>query len=491
MIHSKKPVGLIILDGFGYRKDLKDNAITPKTMPFFFSLLRKYPWTTLAASGNAVGLPEGIPGNSAVGHFTLGAGKIFEQPLTQFSRMIHDGTFFELPVIKNNFIQLAKTGKTLHIMGLISDGGSHSKVEHTQAVITAAGRYGIKKIVIHAVLDGRDVPQKSAMEFLERIEKTVFELPAQTNAEIGTLQGRLYAMDRNENIERLKQAYRVITQEEPHPIQTWQNALENYYGQGFYDETIPPMQLIKDPTIKNGDGFVFVNIRADRSRELYLLLKHTSNLSFLISGIDYQNDSNSLTICTTPNTTNTLNDYLEKQTIKIFSIAESEKYAHITYFFNGGREKNRPNETRVIIQSDNPTTFVHEPAMKAREITHALVQALDHHDAEFYLVNYANADMVGHSGNLEATKKAVGVLDKQLKRLYETFVIKHQGTLYITGDHGNAEDKKNSNPAHTTSPVYFLVVSEQPINKNILTTMKTLADVKDVIIKNSFYYLGK
>ncbi len=486
MTYTKKPVALIILDGFGYRKDFNDNAITAKTMPFFFSLLEKYPWTALAASGSAVGLPEGTPGNSAVGHFTLGAGKIIEQPLTQFSRMVHDGTFFDLPIIKNNFTQLAKRDKTLHVMGLISDGDSHSRVEHTQAVITAAGKYGIKRVVIHAILDGRDAPQKSASRFLKRIEQTIFELPAQTKAEIGTLQGRLYAMDRNENLDRLMQAYRIITQEEPHQIQSWQHALENYYAQGLYDETIPPTQLTQDPTIKNGDGFAFVAIRADRSRQLYKLFKRNKDLSFLISGINYENDPHDQAICETPKAKTTLNDYLEKQHIKIFSIAESEKYAHITYFFNGGKEQPRLNETRVIIQSDNPSSFIHEPAMKAREITHALLQALDQHDAEFYLVNYANADMIGHSGDLEATKKAVGALDQQLKLLYEDFIIKHDGTLYITGDHGNAEDKKNNNPAHTTNSVYFLVVSEPPINKNNLATIKTLADVKDVIIKNSF-----
>ena len=509
MKQPKNPVALIILDGFGYRKELTDNAITPDTMPFFFSLLHKYPWIMLAASGKAVGLPEGTPGNSAVGHFTLGAGETIEQPLTAFSRMIHEGTFFDLPVIKNNFTQLAQTGKTLHILGLISDGSSHSKVEHTQAVITAAGRYGVKRVIIHAILDGRDVPQKSAAEFLERIQETISKLPATTRAEIGTMQGRLYAMDRNQNIDRLMQAYQILTVPEDsplryqflrnslrvhgglqaargEPVEPWRLALEHYYAQGLYDETIPPTQLTQDPTIKDGDGLVFVNIRADRDRELYHLFKKNKKLAFLISGINYDNDPHDQTICPTPHATHTLNDYLEKNNIKIFSIAESEKYAHITYFFNGGREQARPNETRVLIQSDSPESFVNEPAMKAPEITHALLDALARHDAQFYLVNYANADMVGHSGDLQATKKAVSVLDQQLKILYEKFITENNGTLYITGDHGNAEDKRNHNPAHTTNPVYFIVVSEPPINKDILAQMKILADVKNIIIKNSF-----
>jgi 2,3-bisphosphoglycerate-independent phosphoglycerate mutase len=487
MRHTTKPIGLIILDGFGYSPDVTGNAITQETMPFFFSLLQRYPWTTLRAAGPSVGLPDGVHGNSAVGHFTLGAGAIIEQPLTQLSRMIQEKTLATLPVIKNNFTHLAQTGKTLHLLGLISDGGAHSKVEHTQALITIAGHYGIKNIIIHAILDGRDTPQKSASIYLKQIEATMNALPATTHAVIGTVQGRLYAMDRNQNSDRLVQAYRALTNIMPHIPQSWESALAGYYGKNLYDETIPPTQLTQNPTIQDGDGLVFVNIRADRGREFYTLLKNNKALSWIISGINYDNDPDDQTICTTPHSTTTLNDYLEKKDIKIFSIAESEKYAHITYFFNGGLERVRPNETRVIIQSDSPTSFADEPAMKAPEITAALMQALERHDAQFYIVNYANADMVGHSGDLNATKKAVSILDQQLKIVYEAFVIKNNGTLYITGDHGNAEDKRNDNPAHTSNPVYFLVVSEPPIEKKLLDRMNTLADVKDMIIKNSFF----
>ncbi len=486
MAQLKKPVALIILDGFGYSKNFTTSAITPETMPFFFSLLQKYPWTTLTAAGTSVGLPDGVAGNSAVGHFTLGAGKIIEQPLTEFSRLIKENILGNLPVIKNNFTGLTQTGKTLHIIGLISDGGSHSRVEHTQALITLAGQYGIKKIIIHAILDGRDVPQKSAAEFLQRIEQTIQALPKTTTAEIGTIQGRLYAMDRNENTARLMQAYNALNQETPHKSQSWQEALTYYYAQNLYDEIIPPTQLTHDPTIKDGDGLVFVNIRADRGRELYQLLKKNSKLSFIVSGINYDNDPHDQTICSTPYANNTLNDYLNKDNIRIFSIAESEKYAHITYFFNGGREKKYNTETRVIIPSDSPETFIHEPRMKAHEITQTVLKALKNDLADFYLINYANADMVGHTGDLQATKKAVAYLDQQLEKLYDAFVEEHEGTLYITGDHGNAEDKSHNNPAHTTNPVYFLVVSEPHCPPTLLNGITTLADVKEIIIQNSF-----
>lgn len=485
MNQRKPPLILTILDGFGYSTDYTCSAITPETMPFFFSLLKAYPWTTLAASGSAVGLPEGTPGNSAVGHFTLGAGKIIEQPLTQFSRMIKGHVLGELPVIKNNFTQLARSGAALHIIGLISDGGSHSRIEHTQALITLAGGYGIKKVVVHAILDGRDAPQKSAPEYLQRIDKTIQELPATTHAEIGTLQGRLYAMDRNGNTDRLRRAYEALTiPVHSELVKSWNQELERSYAQGLYDEIIPPIQLTKDPIIHDKDGLVFVNIRADRERELYQLLKHNKDLSFLISGINYEDDPHDQTICKTPHATDTLNDYLEKRGIKTFAIAESEKYAHITYFFDGGRETDRLNETRVIIQSDDPKNFASEPAMKAAEITKALLEVCEHNNAQFYLVNYANADMVGHSGDREATKRAVGCLDLQLKQLYETFVVKHHGVLFVTGDHGNAEDKCDNNPAHTTNPVYFIVASDPLINKSILEPMKGIADVKDVIIRH-------
>ncbi len=361
---------------------------------------------------------------------------------------------------------------------------------------------------MHAILDGRDVPQKSAAQFLERIQQTLQALPETTVGEIGTIQGRLYAMDRNENIGRLTQAYNALTvaEESPlrykslrdslrvhgdksvhsEPIEPWQDALEYYYAQGLYDELIPPTQLTQDPTIKDGDGLIFVNIRADRGRELYKLFKQNSKLSFLISGIAYDNDAHDKTICTTPHATNTLNDYLSKKNMRIFSIAESEKYAHITYFFNGGRERKHPQETRVIIPSDSPETFLHEPHMKAHEITQTVLKALKNNLADFYLINYANADMVGHTGDLQATKKAVGYLDQQLEKLYNAFVQEHSGTLYITGDHGNAEDKNNQNPAHTTNPVYFVVVSDPHCPSTLLNGVSTLADVKNIIIENSF-----
>jgi 2,3-bisphosphoglycerate-independent phosphoglycerate mutase len=470
----KKPIGLIILDGFGYSDPGSGSPITPQTMPFFFSLLARYPWTTLAASGTAVGLPPGTPGNSAVGHFTLGSGRAIEQPLTEFSRLIHEHKLCSLAVIKKNFTMLAQSGKTLHILGLMSDGGAHSKLEFTTAIIACARRYGITSINVHAILDGRDVPQKSAPQFLEKID-----------APVVTIQGRIYAMDRNQDKERLQRGYSVLVNDLNQPEQTWQNALETYYKQGFYDETIPPTQLSTRASIKPGDGIVFVNIRADRDREIYESLKNTHDLSFIVTGINYDNDPNAQTICKTPHADNTLGDYLEQHKIPLFTIAESEKYAHVTYFFNGGREAIRPDETRVIIPSDNPINFVESPAMKAPEITRALTHAVTNNTAEFYLVNYANADMVGHSGDLSATRAAVSILDHQLKQLCDLFM-PLGGTLYITGDHGNAEDKSHHNPAHTTNPVYFLVVSEPPCDKKILSGMQTLADVKDVIIKNSF-----
>lgn len=474
MNKAKKPVALIILDGFGYKITTKNNAITQQTMPFFFSLLDSYPWTTLQASGTSVGLPAGTPGNSSVGHFTLGAGQIIQQPLTEFSLLIQKHTLCTLPVIQKNFTHLAQTGKTLHILGLMSDGGSHSRLEFTQAIIDCARKYKINSIKVHAILDGRDVPQKSASQFLSKID-----------APIVTMQGRLYAMDRNHDQQRLECGYAVITQQHANTAQSWQDALDYYYKNGFDDETLPPTQLSADATVQPGDGLVFVNIRADREREIYRLLKNNPDLSFLITGINYDDDPKAETICKNPQAHHTLGDYLEKHAIAQFTIAESEKYAHVTYFFNGGRQAIRPRETRVIIQSDNPINFIHEPAMKAREITRALLQAAHAHSAQFYLVNYANADMVGHSGDLSATKKAVSVLDEQLKELYRIFVQELGGTLYITGDHGNAEDKNNHNPAHTTNPVYFLVVSEPRCDKKILMHMKTVADVKEVIIKNS------
>lgn len=465
---ADKPVALIILDGFGYAQPSPSNPINPHNMPFFFSLLAQYPWTPLQASGTAVGLLPGMAGNSAVGHFTLGAGKAIEQPLTQLSAMIKDGSLAEQPIIKTRFIQLAESGKTLHILGLMSDGNSHSRLEFTQAMIKIAHDYGIKRVLVHTILDGRDAPQKSAPEFLEKLEGV-----------IATLQGRMYAMDRNDNLERIKKGFDIFTVPSKAQFATWQQALDMYYAQGLYDETIPPTALIDDHIIKDGDGFVFVNIRDDREREITNLLDNDKKLSFIITGINYNNNPRNESICARAVSTTTLNDYLEQKHIKIFSCAESEKYAHITYFFNGGRETDRKDEIRVVIQSDDPVNFATQPAMKAREITAAVTDAVTRDTAQFYLINYANADMVGHTGNLQATAQAVTILDKQLKMLYKKIVVEKGGTLFITADHGNAEDKSHNNPAHTTNPVYFVAVSQQPMT---LPDMKTLADVKNVII---------
>ncbi len=469
----KGPVVLIIFDGFGYRIDATGNAITCATMPFFFSLLDRYPWTTLEASGTAVGLPAGTPGNSAVGHFTLGAGKVVEQPLTQFLRLIEQDKLCSLPSIKKHFTELARTGKALHIIGLMSDGSSHSRLIFTQAMITCARAYGIKNIKVHAILDGRDVPQKSAAQFLSKID-----------APIVSMQGRLYAMDRNKDPERINRAYAIISTPEAQHPQTWQTTLEHYYHEGLYDEIIPPTQLSPDAYIEKGDGVVMVNIRADRGRELYDLLKKNTALSFIITGIHYEDTPDEESICTTQQAQNTLGDYLEKHQIPCFTVAESEKYAHVTYFLNGGREAAHPLEKRTVLPSDNPVNFVHEPAMQARAITQTLINEANKNSQQFFIVNYANADMVGHSGNLQATEQAVSVLDEELKKLYDFFVEQCGGTLYITGDHGNAEDKRNNNPAHTTDPVYFVIVSKTAPAIDIKQA-KTLADIKEFIIKNS------
>lgn len=488
-----KPVALVILDGFGYSKDAQCNAIVEAHTPTLDTLLSVYPHTLLKASGQSVGLLPGTMGNSEVGHLTIGAGRVVVQPSAMIHNAIQDGSFFTNKLLQDTLHSLSKT-KKLHIMGLLSDSNVHSNIEQLYAFIKAARNAGIKQIIIHPFLDGRDVAPRSAAVYLEQLQAF---LDAHEGI-IGSLVGRFYAMDRDKNWERTKQCYEALTEQGPICFASWRQAISYCYDQNITDEFVPPIQLSHDGVIVDGDGVIFFNFRADRARQLIRAFidpefdefkRILLNLAFFITPTGCGLVDN-VTIFPPKNPiVNTLKEVLSNAGKSIFTIAETEKYAHVTYFFNGGREGCVSGEDQLLIQSIRAKNYIEHPEMSAQAITDAVLKSLQTNPHDFYLINYANADMVGHSGDFQATVKAIEVLDQQIKQLFDSIVTKMHGTLYITADHGNAEEKWDSfnqqvHTAHTANPVPFIMASYGFENSFLQLPIKTLADIAPFIITN-------
>lgn len=489
-----KPTMLVILDGFGYSAHKKCNAVYHAKMPYYKQLIEHYPHTLLQAAGTAVGLLDNYSGNSEVGHLTIGSGRKIEQPITLLNTIINDKTFFKNTVLTEKLKVISKKNSTLHLMGLLSDGGVHSHIKDLFAFLDAAQQHDIKHIVVHPFLDGRDVPPQSAAHYLELLTN---KLSTIKQGIIGSIHGRFYAMDRDNNWERIQQTYQVLTQEQPLRFHQWQEVLDYYYAKNITDEFIPPTQLDHNAIIKHEDGIIFFNVRPDRARELTACFvdPHFNHfpikklkLSFFITPVLFSNELKTDVLIHTPAIHNTLKEVLEHAGKTIFSIAETEKYAHVTYFFTGGKELQLPHEKTILIPSLHPKNYVNQPQMSAPAITQAVLEDLKKDPKDFYLINYANADMVGHSGNLKATIAAVECLDEQIQKLYEQVVLKMKGTLYITADHGNAEEKCDAagqpKTSHTTNPVPFLMISPETKDKNIELPLKELADLAPFILKN-------
>lgn len=478
-----KPTALIILDGFGYREQTKFNAIAHAQKPTIDFFLKTYPHTLLQASGTFVGLPYGFVGNSEVGHITIGAGRVIDQPLTIINHAILSGEFFRNPVLINS---LQNFKRTLHLIGLLSDAGVHGHINHLRAFLQAAKNNGVEKVVVHAILDGRDVAPQSARLYLEQAER----MCQSYNGIIGTISGRFYAMDRDKNWDRVEQYYDCLTHKQLIQFNNWREALNNYYNHHITDEFIPPTQLSHSGIIKAGDGVIFFNYRPDRARELIscFIERHAFELAFFITPVSFDMPNCVQVMFRLKPVTQTLKEILVAHRKTIFSIAETEKYAHVTYFFGGGREQVLPGEKRVLIPSLPLKNYIEHPEMSAQQITQAVLKSLANHPADFYLINYANADMVGHSGDFHATVKAIECLDRQLKELFDVIVTKMNGTMYITADHGNAEDKwdeehQQPRTSHTTNPVPFIAVAKglEHVHKDL--PLKTLSDIAPFILR--------
>ncbi len=475
-----RPVVLTILDGWGCRDAEHGNAIAAARLPNWRSLLERYPFTMLHASGEWVGLPKGIMGNSEVGHLNLGAGRIVPQGVTLIDAAIRDGTFAVNSTLQSAIAHVRKSGGRLHLLGLLSDGLVHSSIEHLFALIDAAVS-GNVTLAIDAFLDGRDVPPTSAQRYVARLEEHLAQ--AGRAGEIASVTGRFYAMDRDRRWDRTQAAYAALAhgRAEFHASDA-QEAVRAAYGRGESDEFVRPTIVGRPRPIADGDACIFFNFRPDRARQLTCafdeaLRKGGGDVRSGVPEFDpgpwrdglfatmtkYDETYTNPVLLGPRPQFDTFGDVISKAGLRQLRLAETEKYAHVTYFFNGGREERLPGEDRELIPSDrNVPTYDLAPAMRAPEITDFALQAIDAGTYDAIVMNYANADMVGHTGKWQPTIAAVEVLDVQLGRLCDG-VLRAGGLLAITADHGNAEEKLDAegNPltAHTTNLVPFVLVA--------------------------------
>ncbi len=470
---AKKPVLLMILDGWGIAPASSSNAAAVAATPCLDKFFAEYPHTTLKASGGAVGLPDGQMGNSEVGHLNIGAGRIIYQELTRITKAVKDGDFFTNPVLTDVMAKTKAAGKALHLMGLLSDGGVHSHLEHVIALVEMARQQGLEKVYVHAFLDGRDVGPKTAVTYLQQLQEAMQQIGV---GKIATVSGRYYAMDRDKRWERTEKDYRALVLGEGEHAEDAVSGVERSYAQGITDEFVVPFIVGEnDGRITAGDGIVFFNFRPDRARQMTRALSENEFDGFQrpegILPVNFvcmtQYDATIAAPVAFPPQTyeDTLGEVLAKQGLQQLRIAETEKYAHVTFFFNGGVEAPNAGEERILIPSPKVATYDLQPEMSAREVTEALLTELDKDKFDVVILNFANPDMVGHTGVLEAAVKAMETVDECAGRIVAK-VLALGGSVCITADHGNLEkmtDETTGQPhtAHTTNPVPFILVSNE------------------------------
>lgn len=472
---GKKITALMILDGFGVREAAEGNAIQLEGTPNIDALKAAYPYTTLGASGMSVGLPDGQMGNSEVGHLNIGAGRIVYQELTRITKAIHDGDFFE----KKEFLDAMENCKThgtaLHLLGLVSDGGVHSHMDHLLALVEMAKRQGLEKVYIHCFMDGRDVPPDSGKGFIQQLSNKLKEIGV---GEIATVMGRYYAMDRDNRWERVQKAYAAMVLGEGETAECPACAMKKSYENDVMDEFVLPTVIQKNgkpvAKIQANDSVIFFNFRPDRAREITRALTQPDFDGFqrelfplfYVCMTQYDKTFQNVEVAYKPQVLkNTLGEYLAKLGKKQFRIAETEKYAHVTFFFNGGVEQPNPGEDRILIPSPKVATYDLKPEMSAYEVADKAVELIEGGEYDVMILNFANSDMVGHTGVLEAAEKAVKAVDECTGKVVDA-IRRMGGQVMITADHGNSEmmvDPETGGPftAHTTNPVPFILVSDQ------------------------------
>lgn len=496
---SKKPTALIILDGFALRDEEKGNAVKHAKKPNFDRYWNEFPHATLQASGEAVGLPEGQMGNSEVGHLNIGAGRIVYQSLTRVNVAIREGEFEKNETLVAAVKHAKEKGTSLHLFGLLSDGGVHSHIEHLYALLRLAKKEDLEKVYIHGFLDGRDVAPQSAEQYLKELNEKIEEYGV---GEIATLSGRYYSMDRDKRWERVEKAYRAMVYGDGPSYTSPEECVKDSYENGVYDEFVLPSVITKEDgspvaTIKDEDSVIFYNFRPDRAIQISNTFtnedfrsfdrgeKHPKNLHFVC--LTHFSETVDGYVAFKPvNLDNTLGEVLSQNNLKQLRIAETEKYPHVTFFMSGGREAEFPGEKRILIDSPKVATYDLKPEMSAYEVTDALLAEIEGDKQDAIILNFANPDMVGHSGMLEPTVKAIETVDECLGKIVDAILAKG-GTAIITADHGNSDEvitlEGNPMTAHTTNPVPVIVTKqgvelrEGGILGDLAPTMLNLLDV--------------
>lgn len=469
----KKPIALIIMDGFGESKIVEGNAVLGAKTPNLDKIMKEYPHTLIKASGLDVGLPDGQMGNSEVGHTNIGAGRVVYQDLTRVTKAINDGDFFENEVLLKA-MQNAKN-HSLHLMGLLSDGGVHSHIDHLKGIIKMAKDNGVENVFVHAFTDGRDVAPRSALKFIEDVENYMKEVGV---GKFASISGRYYAMDRDKRWERVQLAYDAMVQGKGNTATSAKEAVQNSYNEDKNDEFVIPTVMVENGQpvglIKEDDSIIFGNFRPDRAREITRALVCDEFVGFerpcmktlFVCLTTYDITIKNVNVAFGPQSLeNTLGEYLAKNGKTQLRAAETEKYAHVTFFFNGGVEEPNKDEDRLLVPSPRVATYDLQPEMSADELTNKLLKEIDEDKYDFVVLNYANPDMVGHTGVVKAAIKAVETVDTCVGRVVEKILSKG-GQALITADHGNAElmqdpETKTTITAHSTNPVPFIAVGEK------------------------------
>lgn len=494
-MNRPKPVALIIMDGFGCRDEEYGNAIRQAKKPNFDKYWAQFPHTTLGASGLSVGLPDGQMGNSEVGHLNLGAGRIVYQDLTRITKSIQEGDFFENDALVNAVRHAKEQGTALHLYGLLSDGGVHSHNQHLYALLRLAKKEGLDRVYIHAFLDGRDVAPDSAVGYITELQEKINEYGV---GHIATVQGRYYAMDRDKRWERTEKSYRAMVYAEGPTFTDPVEAVRESYERSVYDEFVMPTVITNEDgspmaTVKDNDAVIFFNFRPDRAIQLSQVFtnedfrgfdrgeKRPKHL-FYVCLTKFSESVDGYVAYKPANLDNTLGEVLAQNNLRQLRIAETEKYPHVTFFFSGGREAEFPGEKRILINSPKVATYDLKPEMSIYEVTDALLAEIEQDAHDVIILNFANCDMVGHSGMMEPTIKAVEAVDECMGKVVEAILAK-DGVALVTADHGNADLMldENGNPitSHSTYPVPF-ILTKDGIE---LREGGVLADISPTILK--------
>ncbi|GAB6100155.1 2,3-bisphosphoglycerate-independent phosphoglycerate mutase [Halanaerocella petrolearia] len=488
---APKPLALIILDGFGCNSKEEMNGVKAANTPNFDKLWNEYPSTTIQASGKEVGLPEGQMGNSEVGHLNLGSGRIVYQDFTRINLAIEEDKLNDNEAIKGAIKNAKENNSALHLLGLLSDGGVHSHNKHLYGLLEVAKEEGLDDVYVHAILDGRDTPPSSAEKYVQELEEKLAQIGV---GEIATIGGRYYYMDRDNNWERTEKAYNAMCFSQGNKAESALEAVKSSYAEDTTDEFVLPTVVVDeagDPVAKveEDDSAVFFNFRADRARQLTRALNDVTLKGFerqegypnvhMVCMTEYDETIDAPVAFPPAEIKNTLSEVLSDNGLKQLKIAETEKYAHVTFFFNGGKEKEYQGEDRELISSPDVATYEQKPEMSAYEVTNRLVDKIDEEDHDVIILNYANTDMVGHTGDFEAVQEAIESVDECLGRVIDA-ITEQGGAVLLTADHGNGEqmmDYETEEPftAHTTNPVPFVYINDQAKDAQLIEDGK-LAD---------------